>query len=462
MIKYYNTEAEYMADAKSAFESQASLVGADNDVKFDGRNVVVDVKSARTGTVVVLDGTHAMRFIAADTFSPDSFPSNYEIVGVVVIGVDHPDFRGQIAVMNREFPGLAQCVIYSCRLTGYVLDGTDRSGGFSVRQASDNWAANAEYTIAYNATTEAALVEQLNTYFRSHEPFAEQEWQAQLREDGSIDLVYLYKNWSQTSHNAGLGDFKIAGNLAPEWKYNGNMLRRNGHRSGAGSIFNMDRALAYFRSDLTSTSYNPTSDVTSMKIQYPICLPAYLGRSNHQSDHCAYLRSVYGEGEEGWIRFVQSFLPVFPSEYGILDKQVYGDEYSNTYLLASLTYRDINGEIRKMSPAADYVANVGYDHEAFAKGRWVEPGVERLNSIISVIKYPVVNDRKADVINRALLAIGAKPLANSSSVWSCLRNYQGGCWCVYGGTGYISDNDLGNAYLVLPLALIDVPRSALL
>ena len=54
MIKYYDTLAAYEADAKSSFESQVSLIGADNTVKFDGRNVVVDIRHALTGSIAVL------------------------------------------------------------------------------------------------------------------------------------------------------------------------------------------------------------------------------------------------------------------------------------------------------------------------------------------------------------------------------------------------------------------------
>ena len=43
MIKYYETEAAYAADAKSPFESQVSLVGESNGIHYDGRNVIVGV-----------------------------------------------------------------------------------------------------------------------------------------------------------------------------------------------------------------------------------------------------------------------------------------------------------------------------------------------------------------------------------------------------------------------------------
>ena len=55
MIKYYDTLAAYEADVKSDYESQVSLIGADNSIKFDGRNVIVYLQSAKTCAIAVLD-----------------------------------------------------------------------------------------------------------------------------------------------------------------------------------------------------------------------------------------------------------------------------------------------------------------------------------------------------------------------------------------------------------------------
>ena len=188
MIKYYDTLAAYKADVKSNFESQVSLIGADNNVKYDGRNVVIDIRSARTGAIAVLDGTHALRFISVDTFSSESFMSNFEIVGVVVIGVDHPSFRGQIAIMYPTPQSKQMATIAQWKLTGYALDGTDRTGTLSIREKSDNWVANHDYVISYNANNESELVNQLNTYFKANEPFKTQKWSAYIDEDNNINL----------------------------------------------------------------------------------------------------------------------------------------------------------------------------------------------------------------------------------------------------------------------------------
>ena len=462
MIKYYDTNAAYEADVKSAFESQVSLIGADNAIKYDGRNVIVDIQSAKTGSIVVLDGLHAMRFVSVETFSSASFMSNFEIVGVVRIGVDHPSFRGKIAIMYKAPTSKKMSNIYQHRLTGYTCDGTARTGVLSIREASDSWAANHDYVISYNAANELALVAQLNTYFKTNEPFKTQQWQAVLNEDNTIDLRYAYSVWQQSSYNSGKSGFALTANLLPEWIATSTMLRMNGQRSSEGTITNWSRALAYFRNDNSSTAYNPSKDVTSTKIIYPICLPGYLGTSAYQSDHCSYLRSIYGEGEHGWLKFMASFLPVRPTEYGTNgDKAKYGDAKKNTYYLASQKYEDVNGVMQPVSPAADFAASVAFDHELLKKGQWVIPDSDLLFDVIGGIEYPTTNSLDADVINRALKAIGAPALRNDSNVWSCSRYYAYLCWYASGGGGYAYYSSLSSSYLVVPLVLLQVPQSAI-
>ena len=201
--------------------------------------------------------------------------------------------------------------------------------------------------------------------------------------------------------------------------------------------------------------------MTSVKRGYPICLPGYLGTSQYQSDHCAYLRSVYGEGEQGWLKFMASFLPVRPTEYGSIgDKKKYGDARRNTYYLASQTYTDINGATQPISPAAAYAASIAFDHELLKKGQWVLPDSDLLFDVVGGIEYPTTNDRNADVINRALKAIGAPALGNNSNVWSCSRIYPSYGWVASGNSGCAAYYILYLAGLAVPLLLLDVPQSA--
>ena len=464
MIKYYDTNAAYEADVKSAFESQVSLIGADNAIKFDGRNVIVDIRSAKTGSIAVLDGNHALHFVSVETFGSASFMSNFEVVGVVRIGVDHPSFRGKVAIMYKAPAAKPLSAIYQYRLTGFTCDGTARTGTLSIREASDSWAANHDYAISYNAANELALVSQLNTYFKANEPFKTQGWVAKLNDDNTIDLLHKLTNWRTAANNTGKDGFALSANLFPGLIATTNILRTNGHRLGEGPIVNMPRALYYFRQDLTSANYNPRTDVMSVKRGFSICLPAYLGTSQHQSDHCAYLRSVCGEGEQGWRKFMASLLPLRPTEYGSIgDKEKYGDARRNTYYLASQKYVDADGNTQPASPAADFVANISFDHELLKRGQWVMPDSDCVSDVMGGIEYSTTNDRDADVINRALKAIGAPALDNGVVVCTCSRSTSYGVWIISGTSGCaVASGTMESTFLVVPLAFIDAPQGAAL
>ena len=461
MIKYYDNEAAYKADtAKGTAESQVSLIKDGNECRYDGRNVVVGLRSARTGSVAVLDGSHALHFIAPGTFKSAGLPEGGEVVGVVVIGVDHPDFRGEVAVMSKTFATAAMLERWLVKLTGFTLDGTDRTGTLSVRIASDEWAANHDYVISYNASTVESFVAQLNAYFKANEPFTAQDWVAEADGDGNVTLNFTYTKYLQASYNTAKDGFAMAAATAPEWADTTKMTRRNGKRSGEGTITNWPRALAFFRGDNSSTTYNPASDVTSKKVSYPICLPGYLGTSQYQSDHCAFLRGIYGEGEEGWLKFMEGFLPVRPSEYGIYDESKYGTEKLNTYYLAGITYAGQDGEVKYVSPAARLAATLGHDHDLLKQGEWVLPGIDRVFSIVGRLRYPTTNDRDADPVNSALKAIGVSSLGNGSSVWSCSRCGQNYGWFASGSNGCAGGYYLSLRSVAVPLVLLNVADGA--
>ena len=461
MIKYFDTEAAYAADAKSAFESQISLVGESNAVKYDGRNVIVGAKSAKTGSIVVLDGNSALHFVALDTFSSSSFMSNYTIVGVVVVGVDHPDFRGKLIIVNKTNASRQWSAIYSFRLTGYTLDGTDRSGVLSIRTAA-SWGTAVDFTVNYNANTLDSFIQQLNTFFKdtTNPVFQTQNWVA-VKNGEAVDLQFLFTDYRQAS-NTGKSGFTLAGNLLPEIPASSAMYRMNGQRSGEGTITNWDRAIAFFRNDQASGSYNPATDVTSAKLSYPICLPAYLGTSANNDDHCAALRAIYGEGEEGWLKFMASFLPVRPTSYGpVGNKATYGDSFKNTYLMAGKKFTKQDGSTITAFPAAEYCTSVVYNHELLKKGKWALPDMDTVFAIMKTIKYGTNSSRNADPINRALNAIGGSAISNGSYVWSASRFNASYAWCSGGLSGFAFSYIMYGTIGALPVALLDIRDSEL-
>lgn len=456
MIRYFDTEAAYLAAVQDA-ESQVSLVGESNACKFDGRNVIVGFDSATTGSIAYLNDKKAIHFVATSTFNKPTFPAGYEIFGVVVIGVDHDAFRGDVTVMNKEFKSLVMLERAYLSLTGFTLDGAEHTGTISIREASDSWDANHDYVITYKADNVASFVAQLNEVFRAKDAFKTQDWVAMANTDGNVTLNYKNQVWQQISYNTAKAGFSGSDVSAPDWISDSRILRGNGTRNGEGAITNMDRAIAFFRNDTPTTSYNPSTDVKTTKISYPICLPGYLGTSKYQSDHCAYLRSVYGEGKEGWLKFMKSFLLVLPSEYGSLNRNKYS-EMRDTYYLASLKYTGQDGVEKCTSPSADYVANIAYDHELLAKGKWFIGDIQRIFSLVAPLKYPTTDDRNADKTNAALYAIGASPLGNNVGVSSCSRCNPHSRWVAGGYYGFAGIGGLYNSGVCVPLVLL--PRQS--
>ena len=464
MINYFNTIAEYQAAASSDFESRVSFIAADNVTKVDGRNVVVGIRSARTGSIVVLDGNSALHFIALDTYSPTSFPSNYNVVGVVAVGVDHPDYRGKIAIVHKANASKAWSQIYSYRLTGYTLDGTDRTGVLSIREASNSWASNVDYEVAYNADNLDDFIDQLNEFFQdnTNPAFQTQNWRA-VKNGDAVDLVFIFSDYRQASDSGKTG-FALSANLLPDIVATSAMLRKNGQRSGDGAISNWDRALAYYRNDNGESTYQGgrTSDQGSnVKQTYPINLPTWLGTSTQNpGDFCAGLRAIYGEGEAGWLKFMATCLPVLPTQYGIMgDKKTYGDSKTNTYKMAGKTFEKQDGTTVPSFPAADYCASVTYNHELLSRGNWMLPDAELVSSILKTIKYGTSASRTADPVNRALLAIGGSAISNGSYVWSSSRFSAYGAWYASGVSGFFSSYGMYSTYLALPVVLLDVSEA---
>lgn len=461
MIQYYNTEAEYAAALKDAFESQVSRIGENNAIKYDGRNVVVGLRSATTGAIVAIDSVGALHFIPLNSEPTSTFLQDFTVVGVVAVGVEHEDFRGKVVIVNKANASKKWSEIYSFKLTGYTLDGTDRTGTLSVRDASA-WGTGVDYVISYNAETAAGLVEQLNTYFRANAPFTTQNWRADADGDGNITLSFLFVDYRQAS-NSGKNGFALTANLLPEIVANSSMLRVSGQRASEGAIANWTKALAYYRNDNGTSGYQGgrTSVQTSIKQTYPINLPTWLGTSTkNPGDFCAALRAVYGEGEAGWLKFMKTCLTVQPSAFGAFDKSVCGDGERNTYIMAGRMFEKQDGTSIVAFPAADYCASVSYDHPLLRKGAWVLPDVETLNAIHKNIHYNAVNNRNADPINKALNVIGGTAISNGSGIWSSSRYGANGAWYSYGTYGYWGINHyFCSTFVAVPVALLDVSEA---
>ena len=399
-------------------------------------------KSPQQGDAVVGNkATGKVEYITAESFNPDSLSSTqYEMIGVVWARRGKKVWR----LWKDTTKSAKWCQRYEWILGGYTLDGTDRTGVISYRESSSA-SANTDVTISYNATAVDALVATLNTAFADG-AFATQNWFA-WTEDGKVHIGCDYAFWQQFSYNTGKSGFSLTANELPDVPYCGRGLSKHGPMYYP--FMNYERAIAWGKNDNSSSAYNPTSDITK-SYGYPVCLPAYLGTSQYQSDHCAALRALYGEGEEGWKRYVRSSMMVSP--VGRLAGSPI-DAQARTESLAGKTYMLADGVARVLCPAAELAMT---NPETDFITNWHLPSMDELAAGFNAIKYGTDGSRNADAVNATLWKMGGGYVHNGYHYWSCSRLNSNYAWIFNGNNGFAYSGVFYDGFRVLSLSLTEL------
>lgn len=337
-------------------------------------------------------------------------------------------------------------------LSGYTLNGTVQSGTINARFASNSYEGTNK-TITYTATSMTELCDQLNAIFTTDTDFAGQDWYADVYED-KIRVSCENVDWRQPYYNTASGCFTMGGCM-PEIPAFASMHRKHGGNGGEGAISSMARALIYYRNDNSTAEYEGgrTTVQTSVKQTYPINLPTWLGTSTkNPGDYCAALRAIYGEGEEGWKRFMWSCLPVVPTDYGNMGMH---DAQARTAMLAAIKGRSAkNSTIRQWMTAAATCYNK--ETGIFTEGDFWLPGTDEISVILSG------DCDSNDPLNLGLTAIGGSTIENSAYLWSCLRYDAGSAWNASGGSGFFINGVFYNYFRAVPTRSIPLAQSVLL
>lgn len=388
-------------------------------------------------------------FITSESFDPTALDSNtYETIGAV-----GGRFGKEVLVVWKRNASQKWCERIEYKLTGYTLDGAEHTGVFSIRESSSA-TASTDFTVTYTASDKAGLVTALNAFFTATAIFTTQKWFARVDDsNGEVYIGCSYEFWQQWSYNTGKVGFTLSPEIIPDVTYSSYMLRRNGNGNREGSIYNLPKAIARFRDDLVSTTFNPSTDVMNVKTGYPICLPSYLGTSQYQSDHCAFLRSVYGEGEEGWLRYLKANMVVTPTDFGAMGIR---NGKERAAMLAAKTFTLADGTSQPLCPAAFY-AKTSPDSSVISE--WFLPTAEHIVSILGPVQHETSANRDADALNKVLWAMGGDAVANSSDLWSCVRYDSVSAWCANGGTGYLNSYGMYSSLRSLPVSLYRLPEA---
>lgn len=399
------------------------------------------------GDIVCFDSGKQKKFIKYDaTYS--GIPAGLTAVGVVFHRIGNLVWVvNKVNNVSRKWAD-----VFLWRVYNYTLDGASHNATFTI----DGVAAS----VTYAASTIEGLAEQINAVISTTD-FKGQRYTCYVRNG---EVVLQHNNYS-TYKAVSASGVSVTQYVAPEIVANSGMARWNGGRSGEGSVLNLNRALLYYRSDNSSTTYNPASDVKSLQTTYPICKPGYLGTSQYQSDHCKFLRDYYGEGEEGWLKYMKAQMVMNPSSTGALSVS-YRDGKELNSRLRGQTYLAEDGTQKSLYPAFDHVATIGYNGvDGLDVGDWYLPTIEELSNLIAPITYPAIYKDgqqvsvargEADIVNRALNAIGGTAISNNSSYWSCVRCSAGYSWRFGGLNGFAYVNYFYYGYIAAPISLLNL------
>ena len=400
------------------------------------------VRIPKRGDIAVNElTTHKTMYIPREQYKAAGIAGSHEVLGIVagIIGreaiIVHPDCGTSAKWTDRLW--------WYC--SGYTLDGASHTITFKLRFASNSYEYDITKTVEYTASTLSALISTLNTAFADGGDFDSQKWYAD-EYGGKLRLTCDNLDWRQPSYNSASGGLTMGGCI-PEITAHADMRRKHGGNGGEGAISSMARALIYYSSDNGTAQYmgGRTSVQTSVKQTFPINLPTWLGTSTkNPGDFCAQLRAIYGEGEEGWKRFMKSCLPVTPTDYG--DMGVH-DGKTICKLLAQITGRKTSSSsvVQLMAPFAKAYNLMG---NTFSNGDFWIPTTEEISVILNG------NNDSSDPLNLGLSAIGGSTILNSASLWSCLRYGSNGAWIAHGYYGFFLNDSyfLYNTYRVVPVS----------
>lgn len=371
-------------------------------------------------------------YIKGDTLVTSELDkSEWEVQGVV----SHREGKKVTIVGLNNSGVIAFCDRVWYYLSGYTLDGAEHTIVLDIPTKA-NWDKSVEKTITYTASTVEEFISALNAAFEADADFTDQDWYADLTADGRVRVHYVFAARQNSNFTTKSGITKT--NSMPELKKLQRLRRKSGQAMKFGGICSWHRSLAYYRND-NGTSIDQggrTAEQTSIKQEWPINLPTWLGTSTkNPGDFCKALRDVYGEGEEGWLRFMRSCVSITDTDYGIMMYD--GREMSK--LLSSFTYTSRKVvEPKYMCPASGWCAS--FSTSCLQAGSWHLPTPKEL---VELMRDITKETGTPDVFNRTIVAAGGKAISNNSYMWACARydssnvlNFDGLNGCLYAALIY--------------------------
>ena len=375
-------------------------------------------------------------YIKADTLVTSELDkSEWEVQGVV----SHREGKKVTIVGLNGSGGITFCDRVWYYLSGYTLDGAEHTIVLAIPTKA-NWDKSVEKTITYTASTVEEFISALNAAFEADADFIDQDWYADLTADGRVRVHYAFAVWQNYNFTVKSGITKT--NSMPEFEQCLRLRRKSGQATQIGGICSLHCALAYYRKDngVLKNQGGRTAEQTSIKQEWPINLPTWLGTSaKNPGDFCKALRDVYGEGEEGWLRFMRSCVSITDTDYGIM---MYDGREMNK-LFSSFTYTSRKvAEPKHMCPASGWCNR--FSTSCLQAGSWYLPASKEL---VELMRDITQGTGTSDVLNRTIVAAGGKAISNASFKWAYARSNLSATWNYAGLNGCLDGSAVCSSWL---------------
>lgn len=424
-INKYADRAAYASDTyRLSTQSAVSLIASDNEIIYDGVNVVVGKDAAAAGDCAVYDKTAgAIRFVKGATLSAAQLPESLTPLAVV-----YARQGDRVLILSLDSPTISLWAYsYEVALSGFDL----AAGGTIVLKFADAY----EKTIDYAAGAALAdLAAAANTAFKTGEVNISSVdrggWSAAADEAaGRIVLTSngYSKSWTTVEAVSGATlttrpddtnyQAALTGLLLDEGQTVEYVRRKNGV-NGTRAGMNSELFLQYY----SANGIAPTSNV-------PLGSETIVNQSSFEgSQFCAELRAAYADYTS---YLFGEHMAQYPSAYGAMLR----DGRTNTAKIGGLRFTDIYGQSKPCYPAAaaalEYGVAVEGETTGLEAGGWWLPSVEELYLLLHD-RVLTADDVERDPVNRTLSRLGkATLLANAASCWTSCEGDIGSAFMSY-------------------------------
>lgn len=399
----------------------------------------------RGDAVVGNTTTGKVEYITADSFSLSALSSNYETIGAVF-----KRYGRKVGIVYKQHSFKAYCQYVFWKITGYTI-GSAVSGTLTYYSRSSK--TNATLTLtSFTPTSKQDLCDQLNAQFSAVPELVSQKWLAYVDDNGDVIVLHSVTNSVQYS-NSVTGTLKWSNVTLPDVPVCTGGRLKNGYSSIIG-IINMPQAVRYFRNTANAnmTDFKVSSAITSVR-HLPVSFDCWTDTDNN---YCAILKTKYGDGEAGWLKFIESCRQVSPG-YGIFGQDAEYGKYC-TELEAGKTlpsvylekYTNINDPT--LCPAAAYCHNISTT--CLPVGSFHLPAMGTLADLSAGITYNGETPT-SDKMNATLLRMNGKAI-KTGFIMSVSRRDLASVFYM-GSVGFCSSFFLYNTlFTVVPCSLLDL------